>query len=405
MRKLYVIAAVLLAGAASLWADTPPRVFELGFNTGVGFANSYIGAKEIFKKTIDIDLTQEPRPLYFDFGADFDFFININIKDKMGIGFFTGLDAQGQFSLSEDIQKFLQGNQIGTTYEGDIGTGGAVFIEAGAHGFFHIKKFRIALRPAYYFPVAYMKPNAHYILNTNNAGGGSANFDYDIALYTPFSLEGDLGNFTNMNNFSLSNITGRGGVDLEAAVDFLLFPKLSIGASVVHIPIFPAQLVDKTAIRGSINLNSEDMIDQLIDGTLDLGSNSTIESLQDAVYIFRPFKFRINAAYTPFSFKVFSLSLIPQIGYAYNEIYIKPHSFEGTLKIRLGLFNIIRSNPLLAFTLSTGYEDKLWRHGVDFILNLRALQLDIGAAVQSEDFVNSFKVSGVDVNVGLRLGW
>ncbi|MDR2742806.1 MAG: hypothetical protein LBB98_11735 [Treponema sp.] len=406
MKKFYAIIVVLLVGAASLWAELPPRIFEFGFKTGAGFANSYIGATEIFKKTIEIDLTQEPKPLYFDFGADFDFFININIKDKMGFGLFSGLDAQGQFGLSEDIQKFLLGNEHNKTYEGDIGAGGAVFMEVGVHGYFHVEKFKITVRPAYYFPAAYMKPNSHYKLVTSETGEVYADFEYDFALYTPFDLGDDLDSL-NFNNLDPSNIAGRGGVDLVAAVDYQIFPKLSVGASVSHIPIFPAQLVNKTVIKGGKHLESDDLINELIDGgdIESLLKDKTVDSSHDAIQIFRPFKFGINAAYTPFGFKVFSLSLIPQIGYAYNAIYVKPHSFEGTLKIRLGLFNIIRSNPLLAFTLSTGYEDKVWRHGIDFALNLRAMQLDVGAAVQSENFVNSFKGAGVDVSVGLRFGW
>jgi hypothetical protein len=410
MKKLYAGIAILLTAAVSLWADIPPRIFEFGFNTGAGFANSYIGATEIFRKTIEIDLTHEPKPLYFDFGADFDFFINLNVKDRMGFGLFTGVDALGQFSFPEDIQKFLQGNELGKTYEGDIGTGGSVFLEAGAHGYFHIKKFRIALRPAYYFPLAYMKPNAHYVLRTSASGDVYADFEYDLALYTPFAMEDtgdDLGNILNNITRDPFNINGRGGVDIGAAVDFPILPKLTIGASITHIPLFPAQLINKTVIQGAKRLESDDLLNELINGgdVGDLLKDRTLESSHDSIQIFRPFKFGINAVYTPFQFKVFSLSLVPQIGYAYNAIYVKPHSFEGSLKMRMGLFNIIRSNPLLAFTFSTGYEDKLWKHGVDFGLNLRAMQVDVGVAVQSENFVQSFKGAGLAVTAGLRFGW
>jgi hypothetical protein len=411
MKKLYAVIAVLLAVAGSLWADLPPRVFEFGFNTGAGFANSYIGASEIFRQTIEIDLTQEAKPLYFDFGADFDFFINLNVKDKVGFGLFVGADALGQFSLSEDIQTFLQGNELGKTYEGDIGTGGSIFIEAGAHGYFHIKKLRIAVRPAYYFPAAYMKPNAHYTLRTGSSGDVYADFEYDLALYTPFAIEGaedDLSDIlNNIGDIDFSNINGRGGVDIGAALDYPILPKLTVGASVSHIPLFPAQLVNKTIIQGAKHLESDDLLNELINGG-DIGAllqDRTVESVHDSIQIFRPFKIGINAVYTPFKFKALALSLVPQIGYAYNAIYVKPHSVEGSLKMRVGFFNIIRSNSLLAFTFSTGYEDKLWKHGVGFTLNLRAMQLDAGASVQSENFVQSFKGAGININAGLRFGW
>jgi hypothetical protein len=407
MKRFYAVAVILLAGAVSLWADLPPRVFEFGVNSRAGFANSYIGVPDIFKKTIELDLTQEPKPLYFDLGADVDFFININIKDKLGVGFFSGVEVLGQFSLSKDVQKFLQGNEIGKTYEGDIGTGGAIFLEAGAHGYFQVQKFRIAVRPAYYFPAAYMTPNAHYKLSTSASGGALADFEYDLALYTPFAMGEDLDGLTDMSNYSLDNITGRGGVDIVASVDYPILPKLSVGATITHIPIFPAKLVDKTVIKGGKQLSSDDLLNELIDGgNLEgLFQDKTVESSHDAIHIFRPFKLGVNAVYTPFKSNIFSLSLIPQIGYAYNVIYAKPHSFEGALKARMGLFNVIRSNPLFAFTLGSGYEDKIWKHGFDFGLNLRIMQFNLGLATQSEDFINSFKAGGVDVALGLRFGW
>jgi hypothetical protein len=403
MKKLCAIIIILLVGAVSLWADLPPRTFELGFNTGGSFANNYIGITEVFQKTIEIDLTKEPKDLYFDLGADFDLFININIKDKMGFGFFAGVDAMGQFSFPKDIQDFLLGNRLDKTYEGEIGTSGAAFLEAGAHGYFSIKKFRISVRPAYYFPLAYLKPNIRYKIITRN-GLVEADFEYDLALYTPFALGEDLDNLS-FNNVNMSSIEGRGGVDLALAVDYPILPKLDVGAFFTHIPLFPAELTNFTVIKGGKKLSSTDLIQDLIDGKDDLLEDITVESSHASLQIFRPFKFGINAVYTPFKFKVFSLSLIPQIGYAYNAIYVKPHSFEGSAKVRLGLFNIMRSNPLLGFTFSTGYEDKLWRHGVDFALNLRLLELDIGAAVKSESFKNSFHAAGFDINVGLIIGW
>jgi hypothetical protein len=355
---------------------------------------------------MEIDLTQEPKPLYFDLGADFDFFINLNILDKMGFGIFSGLETLGQFSLSEDIQKFLLGNELGKTYTGDIGTGGAVFMEAGANGYFYIKEFRVSVRPAYFFPVAYMKPNGHYKIYTSNDGTGSAsmNFEYDLALYTSLASINNLDDL-NLNNFDISS--GRGGVDLAAAVEYPLLPGLTLGATVTHIPIFPAELTNYTSIKGGKELKSDDLLNELINGG-DLGDllkDKEITSSHGSLMIFRPFKFGVNAVYTPFKNSTFSFSVIPQIGYAYNEIYVEPHSFEAVVKARLGLLNMMRSNPLFIFTVGTGYEDRLWKHGFDFTMNLRAFQWDVGIAVQSEDFVKSFQGAGIAVSTGIIFGW
>ncbi|MDR2247232.1 MAG: hypothetical protein LBE17_11295 [Treponema sp.] len=410
MKKLYVCVVILLTGAASLWADLPPRVFEIGFNGGGGFANNYLGAADVFKKTVVIDLTAEPEPLYIDFSGDFDFFINLNIKDQMGFGVFSNVDVLGQFSLSKDIQDFLQGNELNKTYEGDIGIGAAAFVEAGAHGYFNIKKFRIAVRPAYFLPLAYMKPDAHYTIRTGSAGDVYVDFEYNMAVYTPFEMRdtgGGIADILDNTTISPTSLTGRGGFDLTAGVDYPLLPNLTVGATITHIPIFPALLTNKAVISGGKQLNSQDMLDDLINGggLEDLLKDRTVESSHGDLQVFRPFKFGVNAVYTPFKHKLYALALIPRIGYAYNAIYLKPHSFEGSIAARLGLFNVSRSNAVLAFTVSSGYEDKVWKQGAGLTLNFRAVQIDIGVASQSEHIGKSFTGAGLEVALGMCFGW
>ncbi|MDR3130216.1 MAG: hypothetical protein LBU18_01580 [Treponema sp.] len=406
MKRLYAAASVMLVYTASLWAAPPaPRTFELGFNLEAGFANNYMRAADIFKKTIEFDFTQKPKPISFDAGADFDFFLNVNVKDAMGVGMFIGTDAAGQFSISKDIQELLQGNEFNKTYEGDIGTGGQVFLETGALGYFDVKDFRIVLRPAYYFPFLYLTPNTHYKFYTGNSGDINAFFEYDLAVYTPFSGTNGLFNGT---------LTGRGGVDFTASVDYPLsidhpyFTDLSVGASISHIPVFPAQLVNRTVISGGKSLDSDDMLQELIDnGDLSgIITDRTIESSHNAIMIFRPFRLEINADYKPpIDVSFLSLSVLPQIGYAYNKIFVKPHSLEGSLKLRLDFLTSLWPAPLFSFTLGSGYEDKIWKQGIDLTLNLRAFQFNIGAAMQSENFINSFKAGGIAVNTGMRFGW
>jgi hypothetical protein len=324
----------------------------------------------------------------------------------MGFGIFSGVDALGQFSVSQDMLEFFRHNELGKTYTGDIGTGGAVFIEAGAHGYFYIKKFRISLRPAYYIPFMYMKPNTHYKFYTSDDGTGaiSADFEYDLALYTPFAPSDNSDDF---GNFDLSNLSGHGGVDMVAAVDYPLLSNLTLGATVNHIPIFPAELTHYTSIKGGMEMYSEDFLNELIDGgdLEDLFKDKEVDSSYGSLLIFRPFKFGVNAVYTPFTSRLLSFSVIPQIGYAYNEIYLAPHSFEAMVKARVGLLSTGRSNPLFSFIVGTGYEDKLWKHGLSFTLNLRAFQLDAGVALQSEDFLKSFQGAGLAVNAGVIFGW
>jgi hypothetical protein len=392
MKKLTII-AILLVGAVSLWADLPDRTFEMGFDLGAGFANNFISVGEVFRETIEIDLTKDLKPLFFDFGADFDFFVNVNIKDKktrkekFGVGIFIGTDAVGQFSIPDNLFKFLQGNELDEAYEGNIGAGAAAFAEAGGQGYFFIRDFRISVRPAFFLPIAYMTPDIHYKLQANRDGSFIADFSYDASVYMPLDLDS-------------YEFTGRGGVDLVAAVEYPLFPNmLTLGATIGHIPVFPAALRSKYEYSGHRYLeDGTDVFDEIMNGG-ELTLQEDPVSSADDILVFRPFKFGVNADYQPFSIKPFSFAVLPNIGFAYNAIYVAPWSFEAGLKVEAGVANAVRLG------LGTGYEDKLWKHQIYLALNGRAVELDLGVALQSEDFVGSFKGSGLAVNIGMRFGW
>ncbi|MDR1318963.1 MAG: hypothetical protein LBJ90_05000, partial [Treponema sp.] len=113
--------------------------------------------------------------------------------------------------------------------------------------------------------------------------------------------------------------------------------------------------------------------------------------------ILRPFKMLAWADYRPFNSGI--LSLIPSLGFAVNPLYEQPASVEGGLKIRCDLANIFIP------TFGISYEDRLWKNSLDLIFNARAMEIDLGIAIQSQNFDKSWTASGLAVSVGIKAGW
>jgi hypothetical protein len=76
-----------------------------------------------------------------------------------------------------------------------------------------------------------------------------------------------------------------------------------------------------------------------------------------------------------------------------------------TLCFNAGLesrFNIIN---MPGFSVSTGYAERQWKHGLGLRLNFRVIGLDAKFSLWGPDLKSSFKARGLGVSLGIRLGF
>jgi hypothetical protein len=92
-------------------------------------------------------------------------------------------------------------------------------------------------------------------------------------------------------------------------------------------------------------------------------------------------------------------SILPVLGFSINPIFVNAFSLETALRFRVDIANMFIT------TLGFAYEDQLWKNGIDFIFNFHVVELGLGIAMQSQDFVSSWQGKGISVNVGLKLGF
>jgi hypothetical protein len=414
--KRRILFLLLLTASVSLWAQTSRRNIEFGFDARWGFANNYLSAGQILRETITVDLTTMADDLgdgYSIFtGGGGDVFLNVR-GVNFGAGWFAGVDGSGYFKIPHSLIKLITRGNTEDNYSGHFEIGAAAFAETGVWASARIiKNLNISIRPSYFLPLAYMvSKDASYSLDTYpeaagdyRAGDIHATGTLSAKMYTPFPI-GDDGDI-DAGNIDIGSLIGKGGADLTLGVEYPLFPNLILGATLTHIPLVPARLSDGYDINANFEYyeNAQDMLEETDDGATGGREKGMTydEPSFDSFFgserkIFRPFKLGVNALYRPFFVRFFALK--PSAALVFNGVYEAPVylDFGGAAEINL--------RDIFIVDAGIHFEDLIWRHSLGLIFNMRAMELDLGISMQSQDLLKSFQVAGVRVDVGVRFGW
>jgi hypothetical protein len=396
------------------------RTFEFGLQSGFYLTNTFLGYGDIFQNPFDIlgnlmssgsfarfydntgnyykdDITINIDDFFsgFAINAGFSFAptIRLNIEDDWGFGFDIGhITMTGNLLLPESLLGLQK------TDGEKFGAGASVFVDFGVPVFFHAGKAKISIRPASYVPLFHLKPGITYAFYKKD-GGQRMEVGYDLRIFTPFSLQpfmdpyGDPAGELVVSDSSF-------GYDFSFGIDYPVSDRVIIGLGLENIPLAPSRLNSYTRLRGEAFFDT---------GKIDLGSDDPMGdaygfSSEPVVFgndgneaVFRPFTALFHAEYRPFRTQTFAL--IPSLGFSVNSLYPDIASPEGGISARLDLANI------LITTVGMNYNDRRWRHSLNFALNLRVLELGLGLSMQSPDFAGSFQGKGLGVDFGLKVGF
>jgi len=353
---------------------------------------------KFFKDSISINSNDFSRGFILNFGAIIKpVSLNFNWKDNWGVGLDAGhINVTGNVTLSKNLLS------VGGASGEKIRAGAAVFADFGIPGFFHIYKFKIKIRPSIFLPMLYTASNISYSQRETTdpiTGNSGTRFqvNYDMRVYSTFDMQG---------SGALHDNVGKNlGFDLSLGAEYPLFNWLDIGVDIINIPLVLAKLnhymgIDGEAYFDSSKINIADLINggEIPEDAYGYPKDYEIKYKSDgSKKIYRPFTMLSYVKYRPFKSPIFSL--IPSLGFSINPLYTRHASIEGGLSVQLNLSNIF------IHTIGINYNDRRWKNNIDFVLNLRAFELDFGISFQSSDFVKSFQGAGFGVNAGLKLGW
>lgn len=463
MRKTYVF-VILFIFSLSLWAqeeeapdydsrpgmltlnddeqEPPPkkryviknRRFELSLlNLNFALSNSFLAANDVIRDPIDmiktgkffrdsifINLNDFFRGFQFNFDMGIDpLSLKFNWKDKWGFGLdIARVNVTGNLQLSGN---FLSFNEVKND---KFGAGGAVFVDCGVPVFFHYDDVKIKVRPSVYLPVVYTEPNITYsyrkVVNKETGDTGMRlQIDYDMRVYSILDMQ----NFAdNDMNFILHDLQDNAwgiarnnlGYDFSLGLEYPWLDYLDVGVDITNIPVpfANATLSHYAQIDGSVffdsskfdvqtltkQLNDKEKDTQVIPkDALGYPKNVEVKYKNGSKDIYRPFTMLFYGVYRPRESEIFSF--IPSLGFSISRLYAEIGSIEGGLSARCDLSNIFIT------TIGINYNDRRWINSLNFVLNLRAFEFDLGISFQSSDLIKCFQGAGAGVALGLKFGW
>jgi len=412
----------------------PDRKAETGIlNLNLAASNDFITAYEFFREKVSIDIDKLAKG--FNVNADLflsPVFFNYNKKGNWGYGLSTGLDVFGIAGLNGSMLTLQEAEAANS----DIGAG--VFAEVNVHGYLTFQKFKIKVKPAVYYPLFYAKSDKFSYTYENKTEDGEDNTYLNMALdmrfYTPFPLDKEYDFKDILNMFgaikdTIKDISARPGVDFSIGAEYPLsdvlgltekinFLDFDIGIDIINIPLYRAVMEDYIPITAKLGSDEPlDIIGDIISGDtedIDLKKYYDIERGdpdKDKINITRPLKILISANWRPFGSPIKKdsnesgklkrewLTFTPTLGFSINSVYNKPVSFEGGIKTRFSFINFFIA------ALNIGYYDRVWKNNLDLALNLRFFEIDLGAGMQSADFLKSWSGGGFSASFGLKFGW
>jgi len=375
------------------------RSFEIVIGAGAHIANDIIPLTGIFRNDVlEIDLQDIVDGFRFNFGTHIaPLSMNVNVRDRFGFGLDIGhVTMTGNMAFPGSVLNFHETQET-------FGIGAAAFVDFAVPVFFHVRDFRVRVRPALYTTLFHVRPGVVYRFGPVD-GGQRLELTYDMSVFSAFDL-GELFGDDGSGNFE--GIPGRAfGVDLSLDVQYPLFPWLSVGVNITNLPFVPSNVNHYARLRGNMFFDTSyiDFGDIMNEGGLfDYAFDYTMEdpyfgTRANGRRIFRPFSMLFYAEARPFEGLQF-ITFIPSLGFSINNLYTRPFGLEGGVSARVDLGNILFA------MVGINHNDRRWKNSLDFGFDLRAFALGIGISSQSPSFVGSFTGAGIGMNLVLKFGW
>ncbi len=416
MKRILFVALTLCLSC--LFAELYParRYVELGVSSDILVAQNGMPLADIFKKNLVIDLNKLSSSLpksgfkAYLWEAD-DVHLDFNFK-KFGFGFHVNTEYSANLNISKDLFNIL-GNGIkpGKEYTADGNVWAESFVSFSVPVRFNVGKWRIKVAPACFAPLYYV-PSTTVKARAVNGKDGSVTVTatapiefYTVGRYKNIVKDGSISwdFFKDFDGSGLGQDLARAaGVDISALVEYPLLDTLDIGGY-ANIPIVPARLKGKVTATATLSAQCDSILRVITD---DSKFEKTAE-ITDAVYsdanyyVNRPMRLGGECAWRPVGKW---LTLRGSAGLALRNPFGKDFSIKSVYpEYRLGVE--IVGIGMFGLNLSTEYTKKIFAHSVGIMLNFRAIEFDVAAAVCSPTFIQSFKGEGLCASAAVKLGW
>lgn len=386
------------------------RYFELGFSVAPGVSNSYFSLGSIFQEELVIDFNKMVsskllgRGLTVNSGLGTDFFLNLNMN-KFKLGFFTDVDADVLACVDRDLFEFLaNGNELDTPVNMGMGLGASVFASTGFDVRFKVGKWHFQASPSLYVPIVYV-PYKSIVLTTVLGSDGSVSMSTSGSgnLYSALPVDAIVNSNGNFQ-FNGGDLMSQSGFDLGVTAMYRLLPALKVGGYVQGIPIVPSRVRHGFTYSLTAEFTGAPVLPSVVNnGTYNVNDpqfNASFTSVgQTRQTVLRPLRFGVLADWKPLSSDYLVLS--GGLELRFLDTIVKNNAGSG-FGYHVRLHSEI--GPFIPY-FETSFMDEIFTHTLGFNLNLRFVELQLGASLESHNFIKSFAATGAAVDLGLIFGF
>jgi len=368
------------------------RYFEIGIDAGLGFDNDLFKQADIFRTELVFDLEKiggnvSPRGLNLNLDVLAGLFVKIiDVPIKEGtwnFTFSTNVDGGINFNVPKSLFTLLsEGNINNRSVKGTISASGGIFADAGFGVSAKYGKLTLGARPALFAPLVFIpKTGIKYQLETSDLI--SLETSGDIQIYSVLNEDREI-------------VKPGLGSDLSLEGEYALFSFLDIGGSLSHIPLIPAAMENRVKITLKDDFGF--VIQDPLNTDPEFPDDFEFETTHDAapIKVFRPLRFDVYARWKPLGE---FLAVQPNAGFSVS-INDKQWFFNAGAEARIRLHK-----NLFSVHMGTGIEELVWKHRLGFAVSFRIFELDLEAMLRSQNFIRSFGLQGLGVNLGLRFGF
>ncbi|MCR5218968.1 hypothetical protein [Treponema sp.] len=423
MKKIFSIILFSIVSSLAAFAELrpSPRYLDIGTDLDFSFSQNTVGLTEIMVKNLEVDLTEmadamSDDGLVFAFGTNANMYVDLNLGENKGFGFYLGFDGAGRFSTGKGLFEFLgYGNSDGSI-DTSMSVQSEMFIDTGAKIKMKTGKFGWTFKPSYYIPVYYM-PYTTMDMEVSTSEAGYTLKAYgstDFAVYSNFDLRNVfdedfsyLGTSEFMSSLGddITTILSSGGISFGAECEYQLFNTLCV-AAYTDIPIIPGRLRYKTSGHATLEATLGTVLDSASSDeelekswSKDVSLNDTEES---SYSVRKPLRFGTEAAWRPFgSWCTFR----PLLGVAFRNPWGDDFSKEESIFMEYELRAEMTILYFLKCNFATLYRNEVYAQQFGFGLNFRVFEMNVDFATCGADFSKTWSLSGLEAHVGLRCGF
>ena len=385
------------------------RFFEYKICIPADVSNNSFAISDFLQKNVVIDLKKLADDVPSSgFGVIVATNPNMQVNLKAGpvfVGIESGFDVYSKLGISKSLFELIG---YGNEDKDNVDIEGNFFFDSFQYNQVNVgikfKRFSINVTPGLFFPIATTGGNKISASFSNDKENGSISFKanalvdtYAITDIQKIIKGGNNGDIIGEFKFSA-------GFDVGGGFSMPLSNRLTVSAT-ARLPLVPGTLHSKQSIKYDVNYSVNIM---------DLGTGSG-KGIKDATPNFdvnfgaaeateykvrRPMFIMGYLDFYPL-FGTNLLSLRAGIGVGVR------HPFAADA---IGYFNYytgatVNLIDVLKVTASMSYMDRIFKNQIELAINARIIEFDIGASLQSANFLKSWQGAGFGAYVNFAMGF